>query len=286
LAYIGFHTFEAKKYFFPQYTLEKHINAVTHMFRQKDIKHQKEEFGGVILEPERLFPADTDPEAIIIEIAVQHGLFVTQANDSFSFSHLTFQEYFAARYLVANTPQGTLEQLLNHIDDTQWREVFLLTAGLLEETDAEHFFDQFIARLDKMVVNTKLIQGILQWAMEKPMAHESPALRAWYHSLALDYAHDLAYDYSRADDRLPYFPRYEVRTIARSLARDLELEKFHSLTEIDYKSVVWNETSEKIYAAYVRGTALLVECLALATVFDRKAIEARLLCPASEDGIE
>ena len=54
--------------------------------------------------PELPAPIDIDAEAVLQEIIAQHGIFAQQAHRLFSFSHLTFQEYYAARYIVDNAP--------------------------------------------------------------------------------------------------------------------------------------------------------------------------------------
>lgn len=120
-------TFEKKQYFLPQRVLEKQIASYI-----QNLPEAREE------------TLDFDSESILKEIEAQHGIFVERASRIYSFSHLTFQEYFTARNLVDSASSGTLEQLIkNHLindihDDSRWREVFLLTAGMLE--DADNFF--------------------------------------------------------------------------------------------------------------------------------------------------
>jgi predicted NACHT family NTPase len=71
-----------------------------------------------------------DSEAVLKAIEAQHGLLVERARGIYSFSHLTFQEYFTARYFVENSGSHALEKLTNHITEKRWREVFLLTAEM------------------------------------------------------------------------------------------------------------------------------------------------------------
>ena len=71
---------------------------------------------------------------ILEAILIDQGLFVEQVRGSYSFSHLTFQEYLTANYIVGDT--RSIQGLVNsHLHDWQWREVFLLTAGLMREAD-------------------------------------------------------------------------------------------------------------------------------------------------------
>ena len=63
----------------------------------------------------------------------------------YSFSHLTFQEYYIAKY-IDNTYGGTLDRLASHLNNPHWRDVFLLTASLL--SDATALFWYIMLHLD------------------------------------------------------------------------------------------------------------------------------------------
>jgi hypothetical protein len=87
-----------------------------------------------------------DSTAVLKSIEAQHGIFVERSRGIYSFSHLTFQEFFTAKYVVENAQTGTLERLIgSHIAHFGWREVFLITAGLLPNAD------DFLLSLDKAV---------------------------------------------------------------------------------------------------------------------------------------
>ncbi len=76
-----------------------------------------------------------DSEAVLKSIEAQHGLLVERARGIYSFSHLTFQEYFTARYFVESSGSQALEKLTNHITEKRWREVFLLTAEMAKNAE-------------------------------------------------------------------------------------------------------------------------------------------------------
>lgn len=84
-------------------------------------------------------PAELEPDSrtVLKSIEVQHGIFVERAKDVYSFAHLTFQEYFTAKYIVDNAyKENLLEKLVDeHLYDKKWREVFLLAAGMLDNAD-------------------------------------------------------------------------------------------------------------------------------------------------------
>jgi hypothetical protein len=65
---------------------------------------------------------------VLTAIAVQQGLFVERAQDVWTFSHLTIQEYLAAAWILEEGQANEL--ILQHAHDGRWREVFLLMSGL------------------------------------------------------------------------------------------------------------------------------------------------------------
>ena len=68
----------------------------------------------------------------------QVGLLVERGVNAYGFSHLTFQEYFATRAIVARRDK-VLDKLREHSHDPRWREVVLLTAGQIgvQQTEEE-----------------------------------------------------------------------------------------------------------------------------------------------------
>jgi predicted NACHT family NTPase len=77
-------------------------------------------------------------EAILKSIEVQHSLLIERSKGIYSFSHITFHEYFVAQKVVSSSfPQTeeVFQNLLNHITDKRWREIFLLTAEMLPNAD-------------------------------------------------------------------------------------------------------------------------------------------------------
>jgi len=107
-------------------------------------------------------PKHLDGEAVLKAIAVQQGILVERAEDVYSFSHLTLQEYLTAQYIADN---NLIEQLVtDHLSDPRWREVFLLVAGLVR---AKNGADDLLLLMEKEAqkyINTPKLQGQLQWA--------------------------------------------------------------------------------------------------------------------------
>lgn len=82
------------------------------------------------------------------------GLLIERAPDVFSFAHLTFQEYLAARHLLLI---GEEELLLEHATDEKWREVVLLYSGTT--TDASQFVSKLLAEPDDIFHTRLLLAG-------------------------------------------------------------------------------------------------------------------------------
>jgi energy-coupling factor transporter ATP-binding protein EcfA2 len=68
-----------------------------------------------------------EAKAIVEEVRDRSGLLVEKQKGLFAFSHLTFQEYFAALHFVA---AGRLRDLQGYWKDEWWHEVIALAAGV------------------------------------------------------------------------------------------------------------------------------------------------------------
>ncbi|OLE55709.1 MAG: hypothetical protein AUG51_01915 [Acidobacteria bacterium 13_1_20CM_3_53_8] len=148
LARIAAETFEKNQYFIPQMELERLITDYVKNVPPHDTSEA------------------TDGEVILKAIEAQHGIFVERAREVYSFSHLTFQEYFTAKYIVANASKGSLSNLVKeHCMDERWREVFLLTTSLLP--DARQFMTTFRRRVDELLGSDEKLRSLLAWADSK-----------------------------------------------------------------------------------------------------------------------
>jgi predicted NACHT family NTPase len=122
LSQFAFETFERGDYFFKKSTVEqymiRYIRSLPGASEDEDILH-------------------LDEEAVLKSITAQHGLLIERARGLYSFSHLTFQEYFTAQHIVNNTNSlnQALESLAAHVTDKRYREIFLLTAEMLPKAD-------------------------------------------------------------------------------------------------------------------------------------------------------
>lgn len=139
--------------------------------------------------------AQTDPEALLLDskavlksIEAQHGLLVERARGIYSFSHLTFHEFFAAKNIVSSrNSQQAFQRLVSYITDKRWREVFLLTVGILP--NADDLLLLMKQRIDGLLGTDEKLQDFLTWVNLKSRAVYAPykpaAIRAFYFILAL-----------------------------------------------------------------------------------------------------
>lgn len=143
LSQIALTTFEQGNYFFKQKTVEAYIaDFISNLYHEDP-------------EPEVL---RLDSEAVLKSIEAQHGLLVERAKGIYSFSHLTFHEYFAAREIVVNS---ALEKLVEKITQTHWREVFLLTTGMIRKADELLLLMK--CKIDRLVASDEKLQNFLEW---------------------------------------------------------------------------------------------------------------------------
>ncbi|HLO86792.1 MAG TPA: NACHT domain-containing protein, partial [Nostocaceae cyanobacterium] len=106
-------------------------------------------------------PQHLNGEAVLNAIAVQQGILVERAEEVFSFSHLTLQEYLTAKYYIDNN-RLTEKLVTEHLTDGRWKEVFLLVAGLMHGGA-----DDLLLLMEKEAqkyINTPKLQALLKWA--------------------------------------------------------------------------------------------------------------------------
>ncbi|MCF2152286.1 NACHT domain-containing NTPase [Desmonostoc muscorum LEGE 12446] len=219
LSKIALKTFESGNYFFKERAAEGYISNYI----------------------ENLPDAQTDPEALLLDskavlksIEAQHGLLVERARGIYSFSHLTFHEFFTARNIaLSRNPQQTFEQLVSHITDKRWREIFLLTVGILEEAD--DLLQLMQQRIDKLLAGDEKLQQFLSWINEKSCSVETRykpvAVRAFYLDLSLSLNLSLSRDLD-LDLGLYFSLKFYLDldfSLSRDLDRDLDLDRDRDL---------------------------------------------------------
>jgi len=281
---------------------------------------------------------EIDGEAILSEIEAQHGIFVERSKGVYSFAHLSFQEYYAAHYTISGS-EGRLSRLMPFAFDARWREVFLLTAEMLD--DADGFFHLLVNRLDEQVSKQKRLNALLIKG-DGPSLQQRKLSLVLILDLACGLSHDITLDRTCGLARALAYVHTHYFTLARALAQTLEealdfnlgstfaLARGMALTRTFHEKTLslskekgfehcrqlllrlpfpnqnaspeaWKNFSEElldIFKAtfnieeyeftkeeaqqvnkYLEATKLLLDCLKVAYVSDRAAIEDRLLRP-------
>jgi predicted NACHT family NTPase len=168
-----------------------------------------------------------DSEAVLNSIAAHHGLLVERARHIYSFSHLTFQEFFTARWFKEKA-DGDFGDLLRHVTDPRWREVFLLMVGMLQ--NADKLLQRMKREIDGLLSKDQDLQRFLGWVEKKSCStknHYKPAaVRAYYLGRTLDRAHAHARELARVLDRALDLDRVlaHALTFAQVLALDLAFD--------------------------------------------------------------
>lgn len=168
LSKIALETFEKGNYFFKERLVEEYIS--NYIQNLPDVQADQE---ALLL----------DSKAVLKSIEAQHGLLVERARKIYSFSHLTFHEFFTARNIASSrNSQQAFQQLVSHITDKHWREVFLQTVGML--ADADDLLQLMKHRIDQLVPTDDKLQQFLTWVEEKSSSVETSyklvAIRAFY----------------------------------------------------------------------------------------------------------
>ena len=139
-------------------------------------------------------------------IEAQHGLLIERARGIYSFSHLTFQEYFTARRFVDS---ADLQNLVDYITEKYWLEVFLLASGMMQPADA--LLCGMKKKIDLFLAYNEKLQNFLDWTSQKSLIfkdiHRKFKARLFYISLNID-----------------FFINIEVDKLSEFEIEDLEIE--------------------------------------------------------------
>lgn len=159
-------------------------------------------------------------EKILNAIAIQQGILVERAEDVFSFSHLTLQEYLIEQYIVDNCQ---IDKLVNNcLTDRRWDEVFPLTAGLMRG-GADDLLLMMEAQAQSYIKSPKLASVV-----------EKSYLRGLVHAVNPNISHIID------NTRTPYEPSNTTRAFSHALSRVIveELDNFQIFSNINFKSIV------------------------------------------------
>lgn len=255
---------------------------------------------------------DIDASAVLNEIIAQHGIFAQQAHRLYSFPHLTFQEYYTARFIVDDATGSAQATLLEHVASDRWREVALMVVSLLP--DGSRFLEDYATDLQKTVTSSQTLATALRqldhMAGRFAYRYRRSAVRLLgYAIVLLRNTRDLGS--IRAGDT--YLHLFDIRTAAHS--RRSGWKTMQNLYEIAYDTAreldpeidrdirlaaensprfapappIWMQalalaveqfrTANDSYFNYMRAVRLFYDCIQLANVPDRRVFEDRILEP-------
>jgi predicted NACHT family NTPase len=157
LSYLAIHKFEQEQFV---------------LFEQDEIQKYIAEYLDI---------SNEESQEVLKAIEAQHGLLIERASGIWSFSHLTFQEYFAAKWFC---DRADWEGLVHYLKELHWEEVFLLTVNMAKPADE-------LLQVMKQKVDTLLaldeheqLQELINWASQKSSTVAAPykiaAVRAYY----------------------------------------------------------------------------------------------------------
>ncbi|RCJ32313.1 hypothetical protein A6769_28390 [Nostoc punctiforme NIES-2108] len=211
LSKIALTTFERGDYFFKAKIAEQYITEYISYLPDANTDEQALQF---------------DSEQVLRSIEHHHGLVVARAERIYSFSHLTFHEYFTARefVVVRQSSEEALQNLVSHITEKRWREVFLLAVEM--SSSADRLLLLIKDKIDFMVAGDQRLQEFLLWVKEKSLpvkvSYKPAAVRAFYLSLFQSLFRSLALSLSLSCSL--------DLDLSRSLDLDLDLDLSLSLS--------------------------------------------------------
>ncbi|MBU7047763.1 MAG: SIR2 family protein, partial [Theionarchaea archaeon] len=95
-----------------------------------------------IMEEEMGYSSDKEIEDFIWMVTERAGLLVERGVELYGFVHLTFQKYFAARYIALGRGIRMAQDLISeNLHSSYWREVFLLAAAIAPPEQANLILD-------------------------------------------------------------------------------------------------------------------------------------------------
>jgi predicted NACHT family NTPase len=180
LTQIAANTFTNNRYFFEQEEVERYIADYISTLPNAQTNR-------AILQ--------RDSKRVLKSIEAQHGLLVERMREIYSFSHLTFQEYFTAKWFVEN---ANWQGLVSHFLKRHWRQVVALAVEMMKPADG--LLCRMKSKIDAFLLDDKLQQFLIwldqksSWSFQvlNQSQYKRAAIRAYYLHLYPELAIDLS----------------------------------------------------------------------------------------------
>lgn len=209
-------------------------------------------------------------EAALKSIESQHTLLVEKAKGIYSFSDLKFHEYFVARAIAQGSNREESEQglknLVSHLSETRWREVFVLVVGMLRNSD--YLLRLMMQQTDTILAADEQLEHFLIWLNQKSNSgkaiYKPSTFRAFYLEFILDIDSDDAFD-----DECMDYDRVDA----------IDIDTMTQLLNFPF-----SKQQKAILQQYYNANKLLIDCLQQARYVSRtlrQEIEQTLLVPSS-----
>ncbi len=259
IAHIATLTFEEEDYFFEQDKIQEYI--AEYLRRLPNINSN----------PEQL---ELDSQAVLKSIEAQHGLLVERTRKIYSFSHLTFHEYFTAKAFLSSWNRQTSDKSILRITEKRWREVFLLVTDMMASPD--DFLGQIKEQVDGILASDDKLQrfiGAIKQKSGKGIPYKAAAVRGFYFARFLKFSLDLAFNLDPS--------------LKRALQLDRNRDPYPDLALLSDSGKPWifSEEQKELLKEYHNANTLLVDCLNSTynvTRSVRQEIEYTLLLPIAE----
>jgi predicted NACHT family NTPase len=156
---------------------------------------------------------EEEGEGVLKAIEAHHGLLIQRADDLWSFSHLTFQEYFTTQWFIQ---RQEWQKLACKLWVPHWREIFLLL------TEQREYSTEILwamkAEIDQSIAVESKLQEFLAWAQQKSESaysqYKTAKVRAFYFDLAYEFNGIERSDFTRS-----------LRSIIAEIMYDLDINR-------------------------------------------------------------
>jgi predicted NACHT family NTPase len=198
-------------------------------------------------------PKYLNGKAVLDAIAIQQGILVERAEDIYSFSHLTLQEYLTAQYISQDYRQ--VKKLVEeHLTDERWREVFLLVAGLVNYADELLELMELAAQ---KCINTSNLKALLNWVKQVTARQGRIIMPASKRVAILALAHELHQSFIKSlrvinidteKAKLEKFVKVKSEFVDESQGKNLPTITIPTLTfsvNVEYTINLWKDLFEQ-----------------------------------------